>query len=193
MVMCGTSFAGMKDVTHLGIYGLAAFTNIPNLVVLAPTSAEEYRNMLEWSVEQREHPVMILVPGNAVTHRSADADFAKRNTYKTEQKGEKTAILALGDFYQRGEALAEAIEKELGYRPTLINPRYAAGLDTELLEALKKDHSLVLTLEDGIVDGGFGQKIASYYGPSSMKVLNYGLKKNSMTATIRRNCSANWV
>jgi 1-deoxy-D-xylulose-5-phosphate synthase len=177
MVMCGTSFAGMRDVTHLGIYGLAAFTNIPNLVVLAPTSAEEYRNMLEWSVEQREHPVMILVPGNAVTHRSADADFAKLNTYKTEQKGEKTAILALGDFYQRGEALAEAIEKELGYRPTLINPRYAAGLDTELLEALKKDHSLVLTLEDGIVDGGFGQKIASYYGSSSMKVLNYGLKK----------------
>jgi 1-deoxy-D-xylulose-5-phosphate synthase len=112
-----------------------------------------------------------------VTHRSADSDFAKLNTYKTEQKGEKTAILALGDFYQRGEALAEAIEKELGYRPTLINPRYAAGLDTELLEALKKDHSLVLTLEDGIVDGGFGQKIASYYGPSSMKVLNYGLKK----------------
>ena len=94
-----------------------------------------------------------------------------------EQKGEKTAILALGDFYQRGEALAAEIEKELGYKPTLINPRFASGLDNKMLDELKKDHSLVITLEDGIVEGGFGQKVASYYGPSDMKVKNFGLKK----------------
>ncbi len=177
MVMNYSSFDGLTDVTHLGIFGLAAFTNIPNLVVLAPTSAEEYRNMLEWSTEQREHPVMIVIPGNAVAHRAADSDFSSINTFKMEQKGEKTAILALGDFYQRGEALAAEIEKELGYKPTLINPRFASGLDTKMLDELKKDHSLVITLEDGIVEGGFGQKVASYYGPSDMKVKNFGLKK----------------
>ena len=177
MVMNYASFDGLTDVTHLGIFGFAAFTNIPNLIVLAPTSAEEYRNMLEWSTEQREHPVMIVIPGNAVAHREADVDFSEIHKFKMEQKGEKTAILALGDFYQRGEALAAEIEKELGYKPTLINPRFASGLDTEMLEELKKDHSLVITMEDGIVEGGFGQKIASYYGPSDMKVKNFGLKK----------------
>lgn len=177
MVMNYASFDGLTDVTHLGIFGFAAFTNIPNLIVLAPTSAEEYRNMLEWSTEQREHPVMIVIPGNAVSHRETDVDFSEIHKFKMEQKGEKTAILALGDFYQRGEALATEIEKELGYKPTLINPRFASGLDTEMLEELKKDHSLVITLEDGIVEGGFGQKIASYYGPSDMKVKNFGLKK----------------
>ena len=120
--------------------------------------------MLEWSTEQREHPVMIVIPGNAVAHRAADSDFSSINKFKMEQKGEKTAILALGDFYQRGEALAAEIEKELGYKPTLINPRFASGLDKEMLE-------------DGIVEGGFGQKVASYYGPSDMKVKNFGLKK----------------
>ncbi len=177
MVMNFSSFDGLTDVTHLGIFGLAAFTNIPNLIVLAPTSVEEYLNMLSWSVEQREHPVMILIPGNQVAHREEDLNYSDINTYKIEKKGEKTAILALGDFYQRGEELAEAIRKELGYEPTLINPRFASGLDTDVLEGLKKDHTLVITLEDGILEGGFGHKISSYYGASDMKVKNYGLNK----------------
>ncbi|WP_027430538.1 1-deoxy-D-xylulose-5-phosphate synthase [Lachnospira multipara] len=177
MVMNYSSFDGLTDVTHLGIFGLSVFTNIPNLVVLAPTSAEEYVNMLEWSTNQRQHPVMILIPGNEVSHRSADVDFSDINKFKMEQKGEKTAIIALGDFYQRGEELAKEINAKFGYAPTLINPRFASGLDEEMLEELKKEHLLVITLEDGIIEGGFGQKIASYYGTSDMKVKNYGLKK----------------
>lgn len=177
MVMNYSSFDGLTDVTHLGIFGLSVFTNIPNLVVLAPTSAEEYLNMLEWSTNQRQHPVMILIPGNEVSHRSADVDFSDINKFKMEQKGENTAIIALGDFYQRGEELAQEINAKFGYTPTLINPRFASGLDEEMLEELKKNHSLVITLEDGIIEGGFGQKIASYYGTSDMKVKNYGLKK----------------
>ena len=97
--------------------------------------------------------------------------------YKVEQKGEKVAIVALGDFYQKGETLAAAIKSELGFEPTLINPRFASGVDKKLLEELKKDHELVITLEDGIVSGGFGEKIASFYGTSNMKVKNYGLEK----------------
>ena len=177
MLMNYTAFNGLTDVTHLGIFGLAAFTNIPNLVVLCPSSAEEYVNMLDWSIDQKEHPVLILIPGNAVAHRAADKSFSNINKYKVEQQGEKVAIIALGDFYQKGEEAAAAIEKELGFKPTLVNPRFGSGLDKELLENLKSRHSLVITLEDGIVDGGFGEKIASYYGPSDMKVINLGLEK----------------
>ncbi len=177
MLMNFTAFDGLTDVTHLGIFGLAAFSNIPNLVVLCPTSAEEYVNMLDWSIDQREHPVLILIPGNEVTHRNADKSFANLNTYKVEQQGEKVAIIALGDFYQKGEQAAAAIEKEFGFKPTLINPQFASGLDKALLDNLKSNHSLVITLEDGILDGGFGQKIASYYGSSDMKVVNLGLEK----------------
>ena len=168
---------GLTDVTHLGIFGLAAFSNIPNLVVLAPTSREEYLNMLSWSVDQNEHPVMILIPGNEVTSRAADTDFSEINKFKVEKSGEKIAILALGGFYQKGETLAQAIQDKLNITPTLINPRFASGIDAELLTKLKADHDIVITLEDGILEGGFGQKIASYYGTACMKVLNYGLKK----------------
>ncbi|WP_268811086.1 1-deoxy-D-xylulose-5-phosphate synthase [Treponema berlinense] len=180
MLMNYTSFDGLTDVTHLGIFGLAAFTNIPNLVVLAPTCAEEYLNMLNWSIEQKSHPVLILIPGNEVFHRSSCAEektFDALDTYKVEKKGEKVAVVALGDFYQKGEALAAAIKSALGFEPTLINPRFASGVDKKLLEDLKKDHGLVITLEDGITSGGFGEKIASFYGISNMKVKNYGLEK----------------
>lgn len=177
MLMSGSSFSSMTDVTHLGIFGLAAFSNIPELVVLCPSSAEEYINMLEWSLYQRERPVMILIPGNEVSHREADKSYSDIDTFKVEQKGSKVALLALGDFYQKGEKLASKIKEELGFEPTLINPRYASGLDKKLLEELKKDHELVITLEDGILNGGFGEKVASFYGTSSMKVKNYGLEK----------------
>ncbi|MBR2887674.1 MAG: 1-deoxy-D-xylulose-5-phosphate synthase [Bacteroidales bacterium] len=177
MLMNFTAFDGLTDVTHLGIFGLAAFTNIPNLVVLCPTCAEEYVNMLDWATDQRIHPVLILIPGNEVTHRQADKSFGNLNQFKVEQQGEKVAIIALGDFYQKGEDAAAKIEKRLGFKPTLINPRFASGLDKVLLNNLKSRHSLVITLEDGIVDGGFGEKIASYYGTSDMKVVNLGLEK----------------
>lgn len=179
MLMNYSSFDGLTDVTHLGIFGLAAFTNIPNLVVLCPSSAEEYISMLDWSLDskQKENPVLILIPGNDVSHRPADKDYDDLNRFKIEQKGEKVAILALGDFFQKGEELASAIKEKCGFAPTLINPRFASGLDEELLHGLEKNHQLVLTLEDGILEGGFGQKIASFYGPDKMLVKNYGLKK----------------
>ena len=161
------SFDGLTDVTHLGIFTIAAFANIPNLIMLAPTSKEEYLNMLDWSIEQKDHPVMILMPGNAVTSRSADNNFDAINTFKIEKSGEKVAILALGDFYQRGEELATQIEAELGFKPTLINPRFASDLDEKMLEELK----------DGILEGGFGQKVAAFYGATNMKVKTYGLQK----------------
>lgn len=173
------SVYGMNDVTHLGIYDIAMMSNIPNLVYLAPTNCEEYFAMLDWSIEQDRYPVAIRIPCNGVIHTDSDidTDYSNLNKYKITKQGRKIAIIALGDFYQMGEKTAGLIAGKTGVQPTFINPRYITGLDTELLEELKKDHNIVVTLEDGISDGGFGEKIASYYGNSDVKVYNYGIKK----------------
>ena len=173
------SVYGMNDVTHLGLYDIPMISNIPNMVYLAPTSKEEYFAMLDWSIEQTEHPVAIRIPCNGVISdgRAPDTDYSDINKFKVEQNGEKIAILALGDFYQLGEELAKEIKEKLNITPTLINPRYITGLDEELLNELKQNHNQVITLEDGILEGGFGEKIASFYGNTDMKVKNYGIKK----------------
>ena len=173
------SVYGMNDVTHLGLYDIPMISNIPNMVYLAPTSKEEYFAMLDWSIVQTEHPVAIRIPCNGVISdgRAPDTDYSDINKFKVEQKGEKIAILALGDFYQLGEELAKEIKEKLNITPTLINPRYITGLDEELLNELKQNHNQVITLEDGILEGGFGEKIASFYGNTDMKVKNYGIKK----------------
>ncbi|MDE7157196.1 MAG: 1-deoxy-D-xylulose-5-phosphate synthase [Lachnospiraceae bacterium] len=173
------SVYGMNDVTHLGIFDIPLIANIPNMVYLAPTNKEEYLAMLDWSIEQNEHPVAIRIPCNGVVsvNGQVEADYSCLNKYQVKEQGSKIAILALGDFFQLGEEVAKAIKEKSGIRPTLINPRYITGLDQELLEKLKENHDSIITLEDGILDGGFGEKIARYYGPSDMKVYNYGLKK----------------
>ena len=165
------SVYGMNDVTHLGLYDIPMISNIPNMVYLAPTSKEEYFAMLDWSIEQTEHPVAIRIPCNGVISdgRAPDTDYSDINKFKVEQKGEKIAILALGDFYQLGEELAKEIKEKLNITPTLINPRYITGLDEELLNELKQNHNQVITLEDGILEGGFGEKIASFYGNTKLR------------------------
>ena len=170
---------GMTDVTHLGWFDMAMMGNIPNLVYLAPTTKEEHLAMLEWSIEQQEHPVAIRIPGGKMvsTGKKITKDFSKLNTYEVSQRGKKVAIIGLGTFYQLGEKVATLYEEKTGVKATVINPMYITGVDGKLLEELKKDHSLVITLEDGVLDGGFGEKIARFYGNSDMKVLNYGLKK----------------
>ncbi|OPZ21588.1 MAG: 1-deoxy-D-xylulose-5-phosphate synthase [Firmicutes bacterium ADurb.BinA205] len=172
------SIWGMSDVTHLGIYDIPMISNIPGLVYLAPTCAEEYLAMTEWAVEQTEYPVVIRVPSNGVVHsdRIFPADYSELNRYEVTKKGRDIAVIALGDFYQTGEQAVNVLA-EKNINATLINPRYITGLDTELLESLKADHKAVITLEDGVVDGGFGQKIAAYYSDSDMKVKCLGLEK----------------
>mgnify|MGYP004495074325 FL=1 len=168
---------GMNDVTHLGIFDIPMMSNIPNLVYLAPTTYEEYIAMLDWSIEQREHPVAIRVPGGVVHCDKPKKDYSNLNKYEVYQQGSGVAIIALGTFFGIGMQAAEMIEKHTGVKPTLINPIYITGTDDELLESLKSSHKAVITLEDGILDGGFGEKIARFYGDSDMKVANLGLKK----------------
>lgn len=173
------SVYGMNDITHLGLYDIPMISNIPNMVYLAPTSKEEYFAMLDWSIEQNQYPVAIRIPCNGVVSddRKVEKDYSNINKFKIEKSGEKIAIIAVGDFYQLGESVVLEIKEKLGIQATLINPRYVTGLDNELLEDLKKKHNVIITLEDGSLDGGFGEKVASFYGDSDIKVKNYGIKK----------------
>lgn len=178
VTFCGTVY-GMNDVTHLGLYDIPMMANIPNLVYLAPATKEEYIAMLDWSLEQTDHPVAIRLPGGPVISdgRKVTKDFSDLNQYEITQKGSRVAVVGLGTFYSLGQSVAKELEEKTGTKATVINPYYITGIDQEMLEDLKKDHDIVITLEDGILDGGFGEKIARFYGDSEMKVLNYGLKK----------------
>lgn len=181
VVYTGSVF-GMTDVTHLGLQDIPMLSNIPGLVYLAPTTKEEYLSMLDWSVEQKEMPVAIKLPGGDMISdgREVAKDWSQLNTYEVTEKGSKIALIGLGTFYFLALQTAEMLEKK-GIHATVINPYYITGLDKGLLEKLKADHDTVVTLEDGILNGGFGEKIARFYGSSDMKVYNYGLKKNSLT------------
>lgn len=167
------------DATHLGSFDIPLISNIPNIVYLAPTNKEEYLAMLDWSVEQKEHPVVIRVPyGKFISTGVEDkTDYSVLNKYKVVEKGSKIAIIALGNFFGLGREVVNQIKSEFNIDATLINPCYITGIDEELLENLKKDHDVVVTLENGVLDGGFGEKITRFYGNSDMKVLNFGGRK----------------
>ena len=173
------SVYGMNDVTHIGLYDISMMSNIPNLVYLAPTNKEEYLAMLDWSIEQTAHPVAIRLPGGMMetSGKPCTKDFSDLNKYEVTQAGKKVAVIGLGTFFQLGEQAAAKLAAQTGAQPTVINPYFITGIDEALLESLKKDHDVVVTLEDGILDGGFGEKIARFYGDSDMKVLNFGVKK----------------
>lgn len=179
IITFSASIWGMNDVTHLGIYDIPMMSNIPELVYLAPVTKEEYLAMLDWSIDQTEYPVAIRVPGGEFISdgRKVDKDFSILNKYEVTHKGSKVAIIGLGSFYGLGDRTRELLKEQTGMDATLINPYYITGVDEELLRSLKEDHELVITLEDGILDGGFGEKISRFYGASDVKTRNYGIKK----------------
>lgn len=167
------------DATHLGVFDIPLISNIPNMVYLAPTSKEEYLKMLEWSVSQDKHPVAIRVPfGNFISNGiKDDTDYSILNKFKVTKIGQDVAIIAAGNFYTLAEKTAKLLEEKYKISPTIVNPRFLTGVDLELLESLKTNHKVVITLEDGIIDGGFGEKITRFFGNSNIKVLNFGAKK----------------
>ena len=175
----GASIYYMNDVTHLGFFDIPLFANIPNLVFLAPASLDEYMAVLRWSVTQTTHPVMIRMPvmGYETSPYPVRTDYSELNKYQVVTVGAEVAILGAGNFAQLASAAADELEKE-GIHATVVNPIFLSGLDTALLDSLKEKHRLILTLEDGILEGGFGQKIAAYYGmDANVRVRNYGIAK----------------
>ena len=168
----------MNDITHICLFDIPMLCSIPGLTYLAPTTCEEYFAMLRWAISQDKKPIAIRVPSNGVHHTSekVDSEYGHEPKYKVAHHGEKVAIIAEGSFFQKGENVVRLLATK-GIDATLINPRYLNAVDDETLDSLKANHQLVVTLEDGSKDGGFGERIASYYGPSSMKVLVGGIKK----------------
>lgn len=179
MILINSSVYAATDMTHIGTFDIAMMSNIPNLVMLAPTNKQEYLAMLDWSIEQNEYPVAIRPPRNGIYHANheVDRDYSALNTFQITVQGAEIAVIALGDFYQLGEEVVKLIRDRLHINASLINPRYASGIDEILLRGLSETHHIIVTLEDGILEGGFGQKIAAFYGNTDVKVLNYGLKK----------------
>lgn len=179
IIVAWGSVYGMNDVTHLGLYDIPMMSNIPNLVYLAPTSREEYLAMLDWSIDQTDHPVAIRMPGGPPisTGEAVKPDFSRLNEYQVAHRGAKVALLGLGSFFSLAQQAAALLKTQTGIDATVINPRFITGLDEKLLRELTADHDVVVTLEDGQLNGGFGEKIARFYGADAVKVLNFGLKK----------------
>ena len=174
----GGGVNSMNDITHICLFDIPMLCSIPGLIYLAPTTCEEYFAMLRWAIQQDQKPVAIRVPSNGIVHTSepVDTEYGYEPKYKVIHKGKNVAIIAAGSFFQKGENVARLLT-ENGINATLINPRYLNDVDTDTLEGLKTDHQLVVTLEDGCKEGGFGERIASFYGLSDMKVLVGGIKK----------------
>ena len=167
------------DVTHLGLFDIPLISNIPNIVYLAPTSKEEYLAMLQWGLDQQEQPVVVRTPSAEVvsTGEKIEPDFSKLNTYKKVAQGNKVAIIGLGAFFKLGQEVKKHLKETTEIDATLINPRFITGLDENMLNSLVEDHEVVITLEDGLLNGGFGEKIARFYGDKDVKVLNFGATK----------------
>lgn len=167
----------MNDVTHLGLFDVAMVSNIPNIVMLSATNMEEYLAMYDMAISQTEHPIIIRTPGGAVRHadREVNKDFFR---YDVVEKGNEIAIIAEGAMFANAEKAVEIL-KSKGYTPTLINPRILSEVDSETLDTLA-DFKHVVTIDDGIIDGAFGEKVSVYLAKKGVRVTCLGLKKEFM-------------
>lgn len=173
------SVSAMNDESHLGFFDIPFLAHIPNVVYLAPTSKEEYLAMLDWAVEQNEHPVAIRIPVGPLheTGVADTTDYSILNKNRVTQKGSKVSLFGLGNFYGLAKEVAKELADKHGITATLVNPKFITGLDEELLDSLESEHQVVVTLEDGVLEGGYGQMVASYLGNTDLKVQNYGVEK----------------
>ncbi len=174
----GGSVFGMSDAGHVSFFDIPMLSHIPNLVYMAPTTWEEYVAMEDWAVDQDLYPVAIRLPHPGVVHSDEeyDRDYSRLNTFKMVKRGSRVAVIALGGFFQKGQRVVAALARK-GIDATLINPRFITGIDEGMLNGLKADHELVAVLEDGCVDGGFGERVCRHYGPTAVRTMAFGVRK----------------
>lgn len=170
----GGGVFGIPDMTHLGFFDIAMISNIPNIEFLAATSRQDFLAMIDYALDCDTHPVFVRTPGGHVIDSDlpVNPDFSK---YQIVEQGEKISLIGAGTFLQTALQAAKLM-KAKSLKPTVINPRILSTLDTATLDTLR-DYDHVITLEDGILDGGFGQKVAAYLGSDPVKVTCLGLKK----------------
>lgn len=170
MMVAGGGMSGTSK-THLGIFDQVMVSNLPNWIYLAPTTLAEEKAMMEWAIKQRKHPVAIKMPTKRVPEGQEFSHDYSEIKYDIKP-GKEVAILALGDMYSM---LGEKVADELG--ASLVNPVSANILDKDTLDKLANENKVIITLEDNLLDGGFGEKVASYLGDKDVKILNYGQKR----------------
>ncbi len=178
IVVTASGLSSMNDVTHIGFFDIPMASNIPNLVHLSPTSEAEYFAMLEWALTQREKPVMIRMyeKGNAAPTCPVETDFSETGKFQVVKRGKKVALFGLGTMFSVAEETAKAL-KDMDIDATLVNPRFSGDVDTALIKDLAKDHDTIVTLEDGVIAGGFGEKVARVAASFGLKVIVKGAKK----------------
>lgn len=178
MVVAETGIRANKDQTHLGFWDIPMITSIPDIIYLAPANLEEFDAMLEWGLSQDKMKVAVRQPVYSTEHADyeVDTDYSDLNKFKVLKAGKDVAVIGAGDFLVKARKVVDLLS-EKGIDATLINPRFISGVDKELLEGLAKDHKLVVTIEDGSIEGGFGQRVASTLGATPLKVLNFGVEK----------------
>lgn len=181
ILVFGASIFGTTSETHLSFFDISMLGGLPNMHYLAPACMEEYLSMLSWSLDHREHPVAIRVPGIGLVSRpdlapAEDADYSAVR-YNVVRQGRDVAVLALGDFFELGERVANRLAAEYGIEATLVNPRFATELDREFLDSLAVEHRVVVTLEDGILDGGWGERVACYLACTPLRTRTFGIAK----------------
>lgn len=178
LVVCSSGIKGITDKTHLGFWDIPFISSMPDVIYLAPANMEEYRAMLDWGLSQDKYKVAVRVPTYSREHAQGevDTDYSDINKFKTVKSGSQVALIGAGDYFVKALQTAELLSQQ-GIDATVINPRFVSGIDEDLLKSLEKDHKVVATIEDGSLEGGFGQRVASFLGTSSLKVLNFGLAK----------------
>ena len=181
ILVFGASIFGTTSETHLSFFDISMLGGLPNMHYLAPACMEEYLSMLSWSLDHREHPVAIRVPGIGLVSRpdlapAEDTDYSAVR-YNVVHQGRDVAVLALGDFFELGERVANRLAAEYGIEATLVNPRFATELDREFLDSLVAEHRVVVTLEDGILDGGWGERVACYLACTPVRARTFGIAK----------------
>lgn len=181
ILVFGASIFGTTSETHLSFFDISMLGGLPNMHYLAPASMEEYLSMLSWSLDHREHPVAIRVPGIGLVSRpdlapAEGTDYGVAR-YNVVRQGRDVAVLAFGDFFELGERVTNRLAAEYGIEATLVNPRFATELDREFLDSLAAEHRVVVTLEDGILDGGWGERVACYLACTPVRTRTFGIAK----------------
>ncbi|TQQ84981.1 1-deoxy-D-xylulose-5-phosphate synthase [Peptacetobacter hominis] len=165
------------DKTHLGIFDIALLGSIPEIVHMAPATVEEYISMCDWAIEQDKYPVVIRVPSKVIHMEDSEFVFTGINKSKVIKEGNKVCIVAVGSTIELGEKISEELDRRYNMSTTIVNPVYINGIDNELMNCIKENHELVVTLEEGVLEGGYGEKVAAYFSKDNIKVLNFGAKR----------------
>lgn len=154
---------GSDGETHHGCFDLSYLSMMPNMTVMAPKNKWELSDMMKFAIQQNR-PIAIRYPrGEAYTGLEEYRKPIEMGKAEILEKGKGIAVLAVGNMVRTAVEVKEQL-KEAGEEITLVNMRFVKPLDTELLDQLKEDHSLIITMEENVKAGGFGEQVMEYYG-----------------------------